>query len=332
MKKTLGIPSIAFLLLFACSSETEHVTEQASVMTPPSQQPIPEQPVVPQNVDAPEDWVTKIARVAGLPPHDHNLGEPFTLGPFSYKITSRSFSSSVGKRFSRMNAPTGSEFLIVRYEETNQGNETVTVIEGTMEFVDSKGRTFRPDSKAMSHLAISGDVDIAITELHPGVTRQSVVAFQIPEGIRDGVLIVKERGMVSTGKSRVLLETHQTELAMPAAVIADSVILPQLEKRRFGKIREFMAPEDSSKVSDATMEEWAVVATEAKASRGNRDLLPSNNPENTVNGELVSTKLKYFPPRGRWNKNDGGVVITLRHRGGKYYFVDIRIDPPRGLR
>jgi len=271
-----------------------------------------------------EDPVAEFARVASkaLPQHDHNMGETFSLGVFSHKIISRSFHSSLINQYTRLVAPPGASYLVIRYEVINQGKETATVRDDdTIELHDSEGRIYRPDEEAMAVLAMKGEAWlIGLGALHPGVRREASLAFQMPENARPRLLIV--RG------SRVWLETAQTELATPGSLMANGIVLPLLEVRRFDRIREFMAPEDSANATDETMKGWAVAANEAKTSQGNRQLGIGSDPENTVAGELVSTKLKYLP-RGRWSKSDGGVDITIRHRGGRYYFVDIRIEPPR---
>lgn len=162
--------------------------------------------------------------VPAVPPRDfdHFLGDTFTHGTFEYRIRSLERRTSIGNRFAREETGSGSTFLLVHYTETNRGSETVTGTEGPMQLRDQAGRTFRPSSRAMTSLAMSGRGDLLITELHPGVGREATVAFEIPADPNQRlILLVQERGLFGTGEHRVLLRTEAQERG---ANILDQVV------------------------------------------------------------------------------------------------------------
>lgn len=185
-----------------------------------------------------------VAPAAPARDFDYIIGDTFRLGDFDYRISSSSRRQRIGTRYAREESAPGSTFLVVDYSETNQGRETFTGAEGPMALADDRGRRFRPSSRAMTALAISGQADLALTQLQPGVPREGHVAFEIPDdpNLRL-VLIVEQRGFGSSGEARVLLQTA-AEHRMDA--ILDAIVFPYSTAARTGDTgaaRTLYAPE-----------------------------------------------------------------------------------------
>ncbi len=111
-------------------------------------------------------------------------------------------------------ASPGAIFLAVRYEITNDGKETATVLADDFELVDSHGRKYRASSKATTAFIMAGgDKDLALTELQPGVTKASVQLFEVPAedshvGTDGTKLRVPEKGIGGSGEAVVILATR----------------------------------------------------------------------------------------------------------------------------
>lgn len=137
-----------------------------------------------------------------------NLGETFTLGKFSYVIRKAEMRRSVGNEFVKERAPSGATFLLLHYSIRNDGNQTETVLTDDLTLVDPKGRTFRPSSEAQTALMMSGGPnDFLLSELQPGIKKDTVTAFLIPEdALGPGLsIVVPEKGLLGTRKVQVAL-------------------------------------------------------------------------------------------------------------------------------
>jgi len=142
------------------------------------------------------------------PQRTFSLGEAFRLGSFSYQFTRVETRRTLGNRMFQKQASAGAVFVLVHYTELNEGSETATVLSGTMELQDARNRTFRSSSEAMTTLAMSGQNDLIASELQPGLQRDAVVAFELPEDAAQGqmTLVIPERGLFNTGQARVSLQ------------------------------------------------------------------------------------------------------------------------------
>lgn len=136
----------------------------------------------------------------------HRTGESFRLGGFTYRVTAMEMVDRIGNQFLNKNAGPGALFVIVKYEITNTGNETETVLAGDFEILDDHGRRFRPSSEASTTYAMAGgDNDLLVSELQPGITRASVQVFEVPEAsLREGIdLRIPEKGVWGSGEAFV---------------------------------------------------------------------------------------------------------------------------------
>ena len=151
-------------------------------------------------------------------------GEVFTLGGFNYVITSARRTAYIGssdldsalvdtliqnieKKTGATRASDGASFIVVRYKIKNEGTEAAVVSTSDYKVVDSKGRNFTPSSDATAELVANQDADFLLSELQPGISKDGVQAFQLPNDAFDGklILIVPEKGLFSSGEKRVKL-------------------------------------------------------------------------------------------------------------------------------
>jgi hypothetical protein len=136
------------------------------------------------------------------------LKEDFRLGNFTYRILGANRQVELGGGFSHIEASPGAIFLLVNYKITNESNKTATVMSDDLVLKDAKGREFRPSSKAVTAMAMSEpDRDFILSELQPGLTKQTTTAFEVPVSALQGeiVLVIPEKGW-GAGKAEVLLK------------------------------------------------------------------------------------------------------------------------------
>lgn len=124
------------------------------------------------------------------------------LGNFAYEVNSVTPVKTLGSRFSQKDASEGARFVVVDYKIENLGNETTTVMAGDFILVDHKGRKFNTSSSAETALSMSGDADMLVSELHPGLKSKQKTAFEVPEAVlgKPMSLIIPEKGF---GKGQI---------------------------------------------------------------------------------------------------------------------------------
>lgn len=134
------------------------------------------------------------------------LGKEFRLGDFTYQIVNYTGKEQIGDRYTGATASNGAIFLIVYYTIKNESNKTRTVLSDDFTLLDAQGREFRPASSAVTSLALSDKKDYLFSELQPGITKETVTAFEVPYEVVQGrlTLVVPEKGW-GQGKKQVLL-------------------------------------------------------------------------------------------------------------------------------
>lgn len=112
----------------------------------------------------------------------------------------------VGNRYTSVTSSQGAIFVVVDYVTKNESMKTQTVAADIFILKDAKGREYRPSSAAVTALALSGNKDYLLSELQPGISKQTQTAFEVPWEVtqRKMILIVPERGW-KPGKAEVLL-------------------------------------------------------------------------------------------------------------------------------
>jgi len=132
------------------------------------------------------------------------IGESFRLGNFSYTIAGASMTTLIGDTY-----PTsGAVFVVVNYSIRNESNKTRTAMTNDFVLKDAESREFSPSANANTALSMTGQVDdFILTELQPGLTKQSMVAFEIPAAAFKGelILVVPEKGW-GAGKREIVIK------------------------------------------------------------------------------------------------------------------------------
>jgi len=136
------------------------------------------------------------------------LGQPLRLGDFTYNVKKVTSYSAIGTGIAEKAASEGARFVVVEYTIRNEGSATETVLTDDFRIVDAQGREYRPSSDGNTALVMSGDKDLALSELQPGVARKMQTAFEMPDAVAKGTftLVIPEKGVLGTGSARITLQ------------------------------------------------------------------------------------------------------------------------------
>ncbi|HWU87613.1 MAG TPA: DUF4352 domain-containing protein [Kofleriaceae bacterium] len=136
-------------------------------------------------------------------PRQPELGEEFKLGDYTYIVKSVNVVDTVGTGFAAKRADEGAAFVLVLYSIRNDTSATEAVLTDDFRIVDAQGREFRPSTEAITALAMSGDKDLGIAQLQPGLKKSMTAAFQMPEEATRGIftLVIPEKGLRGSKKS-----------------------------------------------------------------------------------------------------------------------------------
>ena len=133
----------------------------------------------------------------------HSVGESFTVGSgaqtIEYTVTDVSTTDRVGSDVVGEDAD--GQFVIIKLEMTNTGDESLDLSSRPFTLVDSQDREFEVDTMAMGYTENS----IVFEQLNPGLSKTGVIVFDVnPDGEYD--LHIAPAGMFSTA------ETHTVDL------------------------------------------------------------------------------------------------------------------------
>ena len=136
---------------------------------------------------------------------DLSVGEQFSLGDFAYRIENVESLKRIGNEFINSESSPGASFVVVTFIIRNDGNETKTVLTSDFKIIDEKGREFKTSSDATTTLSMSGDSDFILSELQPGIQKQSVTAFEVPDEVlsQGFTLVVPEKGVFNSGEAKI---------------------------------------------------------------------------------------------------------------------------------
>jgi hypothetical protein len=145
--------------------------------------------------------------VQSTPEPSLDVGDTFKLGGFAYTITDVEYVQSIGSRFMKTKASEGAVFVIVAFSIENLGKETETVLSDDFKMIDTEDRTFRASSGANTALAMTGNKDLLLSEIQPGLSKKSSTAFEVPlASAEEGLtLVIPEKGLLGTKEVRVYL-------------------------------------------------------------------------------------------------------------------------------
>lgn len=138
-------------------------------------------------------------------PRQPQLGEEFRLGDFTYAVKKVSTSTSVGDGYAAKRASPGAVFVVVEYSIRNDGKSTATVLTDDFKIVDEQGREFAPSVEGNTAIVMSGDKDLALSQLQPGIAKVMQTAFELPEPATKGVfsLVIPEKGLFGSGSVKI---------------------------------------------------------------------------------------------------------------------------------
>lgn len=139
---------------------------------------------------------------------DYKVGDGFRLGDFSYWIDEVKKRRCVGRVYSRTCASGGAIFVIVRFTIRNNSKRTRSALTDDFVLLDGHGNRYDASSDATTELVMSGrSKSFLLTQLHPGITKEGVTAFEVPMEVWDegAVLEVPEKGLLGSRKATVRL-------------------------------------------------------------------------------------------------------------------------------
>jgi|GEM_PF-2295678 len=135
--------------------------------------------------------------------------QKFRLGDFSYEIRRCDLRARLGPELLSVKAGGGGVFVVVRFAIANETKKTETVLSDDFILRDGEGREFSPASNALMALMMEGEnKDFLLSEIHPGVEKESLTAFEIPKTAlsTELFLIVPEKGLLGSKTVEVLIK------------------------------------------------------------------------------------------------------------------------------
>ena len=135
--------------------------------------------------------------------------QKFRLGDFSYEIKRCEVRASLGNQFFLAKPDADAVFLVVRFTIANETKKTETVLSDDFTLRDGEGREFSPASKALTALMMGGEnKDFMVSEIQPGVQKESLTAFEIPKTALSTklLLIVPEKGFLGSKSVEVIVK------------------------------------------------------------------------------------------------------------------------------
>jgi hypothetical protein len=136
--------------------------------------------------------------------------QKFRLGDYTYQIKRCELRASLGSELLSYTKPgAGAVFVLVRFVIANETKKTATVLADDFTLRDAQGREFRPASNALTALMMEGEnKDFLITEIQPGIEKESITAFEVPKTSLSGdlMLIVPEKGFTGSKTVEVLIK------------------------------------------------------------------------------------------------------------------------------
>jgi hypothetical protein len=133
----------------------------------------------------------------------------FRLGDFTYEIRRCEVRTRLGSEFAPAKPSAGAVFLVVRFAIANETKKTETVLSDDFTLRDGQGREFSPASNALTALMMGGEnKDFLVSEIQPGVEKESLTAFEIPKAALSTnlVLIVPEKGLLGSKTVEVVVK------------------------------------------------------------------------------------------------------------------------------
>jgi hypothetical protein len=117
------------------------------------------------------------------------LNKPFTFGNAQYTITKVELAKEL-QSGTTTTSTTGS-YILISLTVIDEGIVPLTLNPADFTLLDSKGRTFTLNQEATRLAALSNKKSNILTEsLQPGLTREGIIAFDVPENTSGFVLLL----------------------------------------------------------------------------------------------------------------------------------------------
>ncbi|MDD3083982.1 MAG: DUF4352 domain-containing protein [Candidatus ainarchaeum sp.] len=114
---------------------------------------------------------------------EYAIGESFTADNLEFKVISFDEIYALGSEYLYKEASEGAMFYLIELNIKNNSNSEKTVtISNDIQIIDSKGRTYKPDSTASMYAKQSGFETFSIIEtIQAGLSKTGMIVFEMPE-------------------------------------------------------------------------------------------------------------------------------------------------------
>jgi hypothetical protein len=130
-------------------------------------------------------------------------GESLTVGETTWKVAEankqQQLSNSLGENKQ-------GNFVVVNFQFTNNGSESVTLDSEMLTLIDAENREFNVDTDSLGF--VPPEKDIFLNQVNPGVTQEGQVIFTIAPDAQDFNLEVSE-GIFGTNTGKIELGSLQ---------------------------------------------------------------------------------------------------------------------------
>lgn len=118
------------------------------------------------------------------------------VGESKYLIQIPYVTSEVGRLgLTQLEASDGASFVVVPFSIENVGSSTRTAAAADLALVDHENRTFLPANRATTAEALSLGIELVLTQLQPGIPRNLVAVFEVPDSaVRERLKLVLPQG------------------------------------------------------------------------------------------------------------------------------------------
>lgn len=133
------------------------------------------------------------------------VGQRHVLGRFAYTVEEVFESTWAGSGMARVRPREGAAFVAVKYVLENLGGATATVQSNDAVLVDHQQRQFSVPSDTATALAMSGEKNLLLAEVQPGLKTKLKSIFEVPANvIKDDFFIAFPEKGLGGSKSLVI--------------------------------------------------------------------------------------------------------------------------------
>ena len=219
----------------------------------------------------------------------NKMSEWFRLGDFSYRInaakvsktavSANDFENQIASALSEMvlsnlkeesaasnlnlNLPNQNvRFVIIEYDIRNEAKSPSLVLTDDFRIEDNTGRQFSPDGELTKKLIETSDKSLIVEVLQPGIERSCRQGFRLPANALNGQLYlnIPQKGMVSSGKSRVIIKEGADPSSYSITPIDSNLLRAilgkTLEKKQLPVALKWIVTKAESGYYDYINEKW----------------------------------------------------------------------------